>query len=190
MNFFEFFWWKSLWVMLKRSVQFFESYWKKKFSSLYRIFEKSSILWVVFLTKKIKKSILWVTLKKKSIRVMLNKCSILWIIFWEKRVPFFEFFFWKKSHIKKGFDFLSHMQKKGWLILSGKMTQRIEPFVFFFFSTMTQRIELFVNDSLDWASLMNLFSIRVELLFLSDSKNWTFFEYDSKSWIFWAWLKE
>ena len=51
-----------------------------------------------------------------------------------------------------------------WLILSGKMTQSIEPFLFF--STVTQRIELFVNDSLNWASFMNLFSIRVELFFL------------------------
>ena len=60
-----------------------------------------------------------------------------------------------------------------------KMTQRIEPFLFLF-STMTQRIELFVNDSFNWASFMNLFSTRVELLFLSDSKNWTFFQYYSK----------
>ena len=78
-------------------------------------------------------------------------------------------------------------------------THRIEPFfdmthriehILFLFSTMTQRIELFVNDSFNWASFMNLFSTRVELLFLSDSKNWTFFECNSKSWIFWAWLKE
>ena len=69
-----------------------------------------------------------------------------------------------------------------------KMTQRIEPFLFFF-STMTQRIELFVNDSLNWASFMTLFSIRVELLFLSDSKNWIFEFFkkkknDSKNWAF------
>ena len=63
---------------------------------------------------------------------------------------------------------------------------------------MTQRIELFVNDSFNWASFMNLFSIRIELLFLSDSKNWTFFQYDSKDFeyfskiwtLFWIRLKE
>ena len=72
--------------------------------------------------------------------------------------------------------FLTH--RNDWSCLE-KWLKELNPFVFFF-STMTQRIELFVNDSFNWASFMNLFSIRVELLFLSDSKNWTFFQYDSK----------
>ena len=83
-----------------------------------------------------------------------------------------------------------------------------------FFSTMTQRIELFVNDSLNWASFMNLFSIRVEFfLFLPQriepcfSKMthrieplfwiWRtelnpYFEYDAKNWILFLriWRKE
>ena len=96
--------------------------------------------------------------------------------------PFFEGdpkdFFLQKFWLTEMIDPVWKNDSKNWTL-----------FVFFF-STMTQRIELFVNDSLNWASFMNLFSIRVELLFLSDSKNWTFFECNSKSWIFWAWLNE
>ena len=105
-------------------------------------------------------------------------------------IPFFNmthrnwthfFWMWPIDFSYKDFD------SQKWLILSGKNDSKNWTF---FFSTITPRIELFVNDSFNWASFMNLFSIRVELLFLSDSKNWTYFELDSKNrTLFWMWLK-
>ena len=63
--------------------------------------------------------------------------------------------------------------------LKRKRLKEMNPFLFFF-STMTERIELFVNDSLNWASFMNLFSIRVEF----------FFFWLKELNFFWIWLKE
>ena len=96
--------------------------------------------------------------------------------------PKLNFFFEKKYHPKKWLKELNLFET--WLTESNpfetKKTQRIEPsFVFFFFS-MTQRIELFVNDSLNWASFLNLFSIRVEF----------FFFWLKELNFFWIWLKE
>ena len=117
---------QSLWVMVKWRVKFFESYFeknwvilkKKKFSSLYRICEKSSILWfVLFLTKKLKNSILWLMLKKFQFFesfFFLKKKSILRVML--KKVQFIESYS-KMGSIhwvvfKKEFDSLNHPQKE------------------------------------------------------------------------------
>ena len=92
---------------------------------------------------------------------------------------FFNFFIWLKelslflyeSKIEKFFLKKKKSHPKKWL-------KELNPFLFV--STMTQRIELFVNDSLNWASFMNFFSIRVEFFFFWFKElNFFFFEYDS-----------
>ena len=72
------------------------------------------------------------------------------------------------------------------------MTQRIEPVFFFFFfeKTWLIEIELFFT----WLKELNPFlkmTQRIEKFsWFFDSKNWTFFEYDSKIWFFWMWLTD
>ena len=131
-KFFEFFWRRnSLVFMLKRRVQFFESYWKKsfshiekKFSSLYRIFEKSSILWVVFFYKNSKIQFFGSHSKKKS---------ILWVML--KKFQFFESFFQKKKGsvllvMLRRFISLVHVQKGSILwVIQEKMFHSLSHFL-------------------------------------------------------------
>ena len=91
--------------MLKRRVQFFESYWKKK----------SSILWLIF-SKRVQffesHSIL-------RVNFFLTKRANLWVRFLQKKksVQFFESYFLQKGSIlgvklRKGFNSLRHIWKK------------------------------------------------------------------------------
>ena len=132
-------------VILKKSLSHIE---KKKFSSLYRIFGESSILWVVLFLTKTQKfnslthaqelSILWVILfflKKKTIlRVMLEKvqfiesCSKRFnsLSHTRKKVQFFEFFFfWKRVQFFMSSILWVILQKEEGSILSDTLKKTI-----------------------------------------------------------------
>ena len=129
-----------------------------------------------FLQKKWLKECFEKKVKNDSKNWFFEYNSQNWTLFFWHDLQNWTHFFNMTHRIFSFTKFLTH--RNDWSCLE-KWLKELNPFVFFF-STMTQRIELFVNDSFNWASFMNLFSIRVELLFLSDSKNWTFFQYDSK----------
>ena len=131
-----------LWVIYwEKSLSRIEK--KKRFSSLYRIFGKSSILWVVFFFKK--------KTQKFNSLTHTQKNSIHGVILPKKRVQFFEYF--KKSSILWVF-FLTHgsivwvifIKRKRLNSLSQCFLQKIYSaspiqknsvsFFFFFFNTL------------------------------------------------------
>ena len=69
------------------------------------------------------------------------------------------------------------------------MTQRIE--FFFFLKNMTHRNWTFFTWLKELNPFLNMTQRVEKFSWFFDSKNWTFFEYDSKIWIFsWMWLTE
>ena len=110
----------------------------------------------------------------------LNFFSTIWL---KELSPFFLSpklnFFFKNTIPKndsKNWTFSKH-DSQSRIPLKRKRLKELNPLLFF---SMTQRIELFVNDSLNWASFMNLFSIRVEF----------FLFWLKELYFFWMWLKE
>ena len=129
---------KNLWVMLKRRVKFFESYWKNlwtilkiKFSSLCRIFEKSSILWGL---KKISKIQFFDSCSRNfhSWSHFFKQSSILRVSL--KNVQFIE------SHSKR-FDSLSHTPKRGRFYSFSLAQKKIQ-----LFELHSKKVQFFESD--------------------------------------------
>ena len=85
------------------------------------------------------------------------------LFLWVQELNFFQMQKWpSQKNDSKNWTFSKH-DSQNRIPLKRKRLKELNPLLFFF--SMTQRIELFVNDSLNWASFMNLFSMRVEFFF-------------------------
>ena len=102
---------KNLWVILK----------KKKFSSLYRIFGESSILWVVFFEKNSKIQFFDSCSKKFNSSSHVKEGSIHWVVFKQKWVRFFESYSKKRKVL-----FFKLKKKKQFFELHSKKVQFFE----------------------------------------------------------------
>ena len=173
-NSLSFFWWKKKQVFescFSRRVEFFESYWKnslshieKKFSSLYRIFGESSILWVVFFffSQTQKSNSLTHAQKKFNSSSHVKEGSIQWVVFKQKWVGFFESYSKKRkvprSKKKKFFELHS---KKVQFFESVKKTTQIEKR----FIKEAQFYESFTKSSILWVIFLKEDFVFLSLFF-------------------------